>query len=105
MNARPTVETCNTCLKVHPAAPPDEECVAGEDAVLGVRHVGDAAVGVAGRGAHLQLVLAEGDLGAVAHLDVGGGAARRRDDRLGGRDEFLEKARPGDVIGVQVGVH
>ena len=96
---------CKSCLEIGPPAAPDEESVAREDAMLRVGHVRDAAVGVAGRRSHLQLVLAEGDLGAVADFDVGGGAARVGDDGLDGGDELLEQTRAGDVIGVQVGVY
>ena len=102
---KPRLEKWRPCLEVCPAASPYEEGVAREDAMLGVRHVRDAPVGVSGRRAHLELVFAEGDLGAVADFDVGRGAACGGDDGLDGRNEFLEQTRAGDVVGVQMGVY
>ena len=62
-------------LEVGAARAADQDAVAGEGHALVVEHVGDAAVGVAGRRAHFERAPAERDAVAVGQQPVG---ARRR---------------------------
>jgi len=48
-------------LEIGPPAAPDQEAIAGERHAAIVEHIGQAAIGMAGRPAHLQVPPAKGD--------------------------------------------
>ena len=91
-------------LEVGAARAADHDAVAGEGHALVVEHVGDAAVGVAGRGAHFQRAAAELDAVAVAELAVDARGAGRGREGDAAAELLLQQPGAGHVVGMDVGV-
>ena len=91
-------------LEIGAAAAADEQAIARERHALVVEHVGDAAVRVARRLAHLQVVAAEADHVGVREIAVSALGAAFRADRDAASDAVLQQPRAGDVVRVHVRV-
>ena len=91
-------------LKIGPAAAADQQAIAGERHAAIVERVGEAAVGVAGRRPHRQMVRAEGDRVARREHAVGALGAARPRQRRPAVEAAAQQPRAGDVVGVDVGL-
>ncbi len=100
-------DVCTAVLEVAATGAADQQRVAGEGQTLVVEHQRHAAVGVARRGAHLQVAAAERDAIAVIErqvdtLDRRLVAPRDRNAAAGG---LLHHPGAGDVVGMAVRIH
>ena len=91
-------------LEVGAARAADQHAVAGEGHALVVEHVGDAAVGVAGRRPHLERAAAEGHAVAVWQQPIGARGAARLGERDLAAEPLLQQPGAGHVVGMDMGL-
>ena len=101
---RPVQPARAALLEVGAATAADQQRITGEGHAAVVQHTGQAAVGVAGRGPHLQITCAERHPVAVAQQTVRqAGAGRLGQGNLAAAG-LLEPPGAGDMVGMHMGV-
>ncbi len=91
-------------LEIGAARAADHDAVAGEGHALVIEHVGNAAAGMAGRGADLERTAAKLDTLAVGQQAIGARGARCRREGDAAAELLLEQPGAGHMVGMDMGV-